>query len=376
MASGMEEISRGWDAPDPELLRKYWETATFAVDANVLLNAYRYSSATRKDLLEALASFGDRLWLPYQAAEEFGQNRLRVLLEQRTAKAKLEAVIQKAMTGLVEELEATARAIARRDVALYGEAVRDGFKDVKRRVLLTDQEHHEGLGEGEHRDDPLYGKIIDLFDEKIGPEFDEVHRGEILVEAERRLKEEIPPGYLDSDKPIRRRFGDILLWFQLMEHAERTALPVVLVTDDRKEDWRWVEKGQVLGPRPELVREMHQESGQGFHLYSPGAFVRLWKKSEGEVLAASVLEELDAKDHPSSEDQDSEPAIVEALENLSYRERRIMELLHGLANERPRSVAEIAQVFNISEDRVVQIAHQSLMKLQSLAEAQKLRDLP
>jgi RNA polymerase primary sigma factor len=67
-------------------------------------------------------------------------------------------------------------------------------------------------------------------------------------------------------------------------------------------------------------------------------------------------------------------ALREALENLSYRERRVLELRYGLGGEHPRTLDEIGRTFNVTRERIRQIENQSLKKLQSLAEAQKLRD--
>ena len=67
-------------------------------------------------------------------------------------------------------------------------------------------------------------------------------------------------------------------------------------------------------------------------------------------------------------------ALREALENLSYRERRVLELRYGLGGEHPRTLDEVGRTFNVTRERIRQIENQSLKKLQSLAEAQKLRD--
>ncbi|MBK6959376.1 MAG: DUF4935 domain-containing protein [Nitrosomonas sp.] len=48
------------------------------VDTNVLLNLYRYSEATRKELQEAITSLDGRIFIPHQAANEFLRNRLTV----------------------------------------------------------------------------------------------------------------------------------------------------------------------------------------------------------------------------------------------------------------------------------------------------------
>jgi RNA polymerase primary sigma factor len=67
-------------------------------------------------------------------------------------------------------------------------------------------------------------------------------------------------------------------------------------------------------------------------------------------------------------------ALREALENLSYRERRVLELRYGLGGEHPRTLDEVGRTFNVTRERIRQIEHLSLKKLQNLGEAQKLRD--
>jgi len=67
-------------------------------------------------------------------------------------------------------------------------------------------------------------------------------------------------------------------------------------------------------------------------------------------------------------------ALREALGNLSYRERRVLELRYGLGTERPCTLDEVGRTFNVTRERIRQIEHQALKKLQNLDQAQGLRD--
>jgi len=67
-------------------------------------------------------------------------------------------------------------------------------------------------------------------------------------------------------------------------------------------------------------------------------------------------------------------ALKDALENLSYRERRVLELRYGLGGEHPRTLDEVGRTFNVSSERIRQIEQLSLKKLRNLGEAQNLRD--
>jgi RNA polymerase primary sigma factor len=67
--------------------------------------------------------------------------------------------------------------------------------------------------------------------------------------------------------------------------------------------------------------------------------------------------------------------LAEALENLSYRERRVVELRHGLFGEHPRTLDEVGRMFSLTRERTRQVEEHALRKLASLAEAQGLRDV-
>ena len=64
--------------------------------------------------------------------------------------------------------------------------------------------------------------------------------------------------------------------------------------------------------------------------------------------------------------------LTKVLHQLSYRERRVLELRYGLAGEHPRTLDEVGRTFSVTRERIRQIEYQSLRKLQSLADSQKL----
>ncbi len=87
------------------------------------------------------------------------------------------------------------------------------------------------------------------------------------VEAEgiQRVKDQRPPGYADAKKEGSQAAGDYVLWRQLLDEAATRKLPVLLVTNDQKEDWYRKVHGITIGPRIELISEMLDEAGVPFH---------------------------------------------------------------------------------------------------------------
>ena len=63
---------------------KVWSTGFLTLDANVLLNLYRYHTDTANDLISAIESFGSRVWISHQAVTEFINNRKKVIVESQS----------------------------------------------------------------------------------------------------------------------------------------------------------------------------------------------------------------------------------------------------------------------------------------------------
>jgi RNA polymerase primary sigma factor len=59
-------------------------------------------------------------------------------------------------------------------------------------------------------------------------------------------------------------------------------------------------------------------------------------------------------------------ALRDALESLSYRERRVLELRYGLGGEHPCTLDELGRTFNVTRERIRQIEFKALHKLQDL----------
>ena len=63
-----------------------------------------------------------------------------------------------------------------------------------------------------------------------------------------------------------------------------------------------------------------------------------------------------------------------ALATLPQREREVIELRYGLTGKRPYTLEEVGKAFNVTRERIRQIENHTLKKLESLPEAQRLRD--
>jgi RNA polymerase primary sigma factor len=66
--------------------------------------------------------------------------------------------------------------------------------------------------------------------------------------------------------------------------------------------------------------------------------------------------------------------IVRVLASLPRREREVIEMRYGIVGGRSRTLEEVGRAFNITRERVRQIENRTLKKLQTLPDAQQLRE--
>ena len=66
--------------------------------------------------------------------------------------------------------------------------------------------------------------------------------------------------------------------------------------------------------------------------------------------------------------------IDHALSSLPERERQVIELRFGLGGEQPRTLEEVGREFGVTRERIRQIENNTLKKLETLPEAQGLRE--
>jgi RNA polymerase primary sigma factor len=66
--------------------------------------------------------------------------------------------------------------------------------------------------------------------------------------------------------------------------------------------------------------------------------------------------------------------VSRVLASLPRREREVIEMRYGIVGGRSRTLEEVGRAFNITRERVRQIENRTLKKLQTLPEAQQLRE--
>jgi CTP synthase len=105
-----------------------------------------------------------------------------------------------------------------------------------------------------------------------------------------------------------------------------------------------------------------------------GARIRFEKLSEKWPSNADVLAALGSITRRQGRWDEANRNIERALESLPERERRVIELRYGLDGSQPCTLEEVGRAFGVTRERIRQIENNTLKKLESLPEAQALRN--
>jgi hypothetical protein len=270
-------------------------------------------------LIGILGALYDSIWLPHQAALEYHRHRLGIINQQ----AKAYQDIQKLSRDVQEEFTKRIRTLLRRGrhpfiaVDSVLEKLNIAFTEICENFDELEQRHPDFFA-----DDPILEAVTNLFEGKVGSAYTPEQLQEIYAEGKVRYTQEpkIPPGYEDASKDgDAKQYGDLVLWFQVIDQAKATGKPIILVTDDRKEDWWWRSYGKTHGPRPELVNEITRKANVGFYMYSADPFMEYASEYLEYSVKKEAIEEVRDVRERDEENIANLEAIVKAIDTAALR---------------------------------------------------------
>lgn len=250
--------------------KSLWADCIFVLDTNVLLDLYRFSDSAREALFKVMASLGERLWIPYQVAEEYFENRLSVIEAQSKAYAESISALKIAK----EKFNSGARH------PFVSENIFNQFissYDLMINELVQKRDTYTSYV----NDDIVKAKIGTLLNGRLGQPYSEEQLLELASEGEKRYLENVPPGFQDGGKmpeattsKLRlKKFGDLILWKQVIEKAVADKRPVILVTGEKKDDWWLKSNKNLVSALPALTKEFMNAVNKDFYLYSTDRFL-------------------------------------------------------------------------------------------------------
>lgn len=236
-------------------------------DTNVLLNLYRYSPEFSEFGLQCLQEVIDSIYLPATVRIEFGKHC-------RAAFSDMEKRINNAGKNTEQQVAAARNKILSSCEPLERlhfpevNVFRSELESLLNRLAQTANEFFEerrGLELSSH----YWGgsdKVVELVKgiESYNHVFPAPSQEDIFTwceEGQERYKKEIPPGFKDAkSKDGVRKYGDLIIWKELLNFARTQSKDIVFITDDVKADW-WESENEKRIFHHKLVAEFEKLDG-------------------------------------------------------------------------------------------------------------------
>jgi hypothetical protein len=247
----------------------YSITGLWVLDTNALLDLYRYHETTRRDFLNLYGSLGENLWIPHQVMIEYLERRVDVIEERSSYPDETIRDLQARIKPYRERIATWANRanLSSQDKSGITAIIDNAVSKIETQIHGYSRDDSLKGAEDTSRD-PVLMKLKFILDGKVGLPLPSEELKEARAEAQRRIADKRPPGFMDANKKANPE-GDFLIWNEILIEAHARSVNVLLVTGDQKKDWWRFEKGQVKGPLPELVAELETRAGTRLYMLRP-----------------------------------------------------------------------------------------------------------
>ena len=311
-----------------------WQNAIFVFDTNVLLNLYRYSSITRNKLLDAFDVLKDRIWMPYNVGVEFLKDRCGVIISTTNRYSTL----KDAQSKFIDECMKALR-LEGKDAEIVE------LNTLIEKWLITNNEKNVSVINPSS--DAILDRILNLFDKKVGKPYTTEELKTIAKEGVQRYQTNTPPGYKDQNKKLgnddNNKYGDLIIWKQILEHSKDKDIDIIFVTHDQKEDWWLKESGKTIGPRYELKKEFKDYTSRQFLMYNMDNFLIFFNDYHGGMVDQIIIDEVKSIDNTFEENRirkSYDGKILFMQEDINIREKEVNNILlkYKNTNDMPLNV--------------------------------------
>lgn len=272
-------------------IKTIWENCIFVFDTNVLLDLYRYSKKTSDEFLKILNKIykEKRLWIPHQVGLEFHKRRMTLISDLKKSYCDIKEIIENAFSDAQKKVDDKYH---KEHPFLDLKEIESEINKCKKNISKTIDKNEKAHPDWFNKDEILE-ELTKIFDKNIGEEYTKEKLAEIIKEGEDRYEKKIPPGYEDAkSKDDDKKYGDLILWFQIIEMAKKSKKSVIFITRDNKSDWWWKQSENTIGPRHELKREIKNKADVNFHMYNSERFLEYASEFYKEAVDKKSIKEV------------------------------------------------------------------------------------
>ena len=289
----MKKIFPGYYKYTKDEVKKIWNNCFFVFDTSVLLSMYSCTKESNRSFLDILEKIKDKIKIPYHVALEYHNNLFNVIKQ-----TKIDPVSRQ-----VNNLDNSIDFINKNKNTLNIDP-----SDISNLKKITEK-IKSYLCEHKSFDCKEKNKLSEVLSESVLPEKTEEQLKKIEEEAKIRYDKKIPPGYKDNNKKNNNKYGDYIIWKNIIELAKAKRKNIVFITEDKKTDW-FVEDSV---PQPYLINEFIFKTKKKICIYTIKEFIQnyseVFKDSNLSKLAKELQEPIniieDTEQYQNDYDEDN-----------------------------------------------------------------------
>ncbi len=306
--------------------QKLFDEGHVVFDSSALLSFYGYTDKISEEYFnKVFKALKNRLWLPAQVIYEFEKNRKKVINKPKgdyqnliNSNSRKEggfldsvknaiSIIRKNFGNINGQINALSEKTIKDDK--HPHIKQDSIQDFKQKMtdfessidtinlafetLLSNTKEQIDFKTNEIEENSVNDNLRERLNTyfSIGEQYSYEKMLTIIREGAFRYENEIPPGYKDEeDKIAFQMYGDLILWFQIIDYAKEKKCPIIFVTNDVKEDW-WHQENENT-PRHELLYEFKDKTKQSIWFYTTDQLIYKSNQFLKTDISETVIEEV------------------------------------------------------------------------------------
>lgn len=271
----MKDLFFEYYKPTENFFKELWEDPIYAFDTNVLLDVFRSSEDGYKELIKIFTKLKEQIWIPYQVAMEYHKNLNKTIRDQYK---KYDKPLE-----YLRNFEESVRKTREHPFIEYEKEI-----NVLRKRLNEGKEKLKNLISKNTKAD----EISKILGKNIGDKFTEDELSKLYKEADDRYRDNIPPGFEDENKSTKNKYGDFIIWKELLEKSKTDKKNIIFVTNDTKCDWfvSYIEDSKM--PHPFLKKEFREITQNDIYIYTLDNFLKELNKRKQTDIKGETIDEI------------------------------------------------------------------------------------
>lgn len=242
---------------------------TFIFDTNVLLDLYKYNDEMIDYFISIFDSNIDKFWIPKQVQVEFNRH----FIENKIRNLSICSNIKEQVSRIVSDLNNSVDVAFNRDgkfrlrnSQIGKQDILNDIKKFKKDITNKLDEIQPKINKDLKEDEDCIHKFVNSIVNE-NP-FTQLELMNIYEEGDKRFKYKIPPGFTDASKDNLEekkernnneekysinKYGDLIVWKELLRKISNDNKKVIFIQNEKKEDW-WD-----YVPRKKIAKALEEE---------------------------------------------------------------------------------------------------------------------